>query len=197
MRILSTILLGSLAMVAFATEKQELTRYTLEGLDPAVKAEVERALQEADRARVAYLQAIQKANEAAVQRIDRQVATQTRRGNLEGALAARQMVERLNEGWLKEQAEAEFDLVGNRVVNVKEEKKNAIVGVWEHGGATRMVFQENNRFHMLNRPTHGGTWEIMDDENIRLTWESKPLVEIVIHSNGTYTFVGRSFIKVE
>lgn len=121
MKLLSTVLMSVLALNIYSAETEtapELTRQNLETLDPAVRAEVQKALDEADRARVAYLQAIQRANESAIARIERQVSSQTRRGNLDGALAGRNMMKLLENGWLKDQVEAEFDLVGNRVVSM-------------------------------------------------------------------------------
>ncbi|TVR16537.1 MAG: hypothetical protein EA401_01210 [Planctomycetota bacterium] len=183
MRLLLSILLGSVTAMAWATEKPALTRYTLDDLDPAVKAEVERALQEADRARVAYLQAIQRANEAAVQRIDRQIQAQTRRGNLDGALAARQMVEMLNEGWLKAQAEAEFDMLGNQVVNREQALLQSLHGKWVKEGTSLFVEFLPSGNYSSNFHMRAGTFTVdVESQTVTLKNEGNTLSYVLANN---------------
>ena len=177
-------MLSAFILSATLAWSSETPTINLEELPQEVQVEVQRALQEAHRARLAYLEAISRANAAAVQRLERQVTNQTRRGNLEGALASRQAIEAINAGWVKSEVEAETDLLGNRVVGKKEMILQNIVGIWNNSNGQSWTFNEdgtiNNSFRNFR-----GTWSINDENKVVVKMHYDPEEILIMNENNT------------
>lgn len=113
MRILAALLItASLCAAESATVQPP-------ALTPAAQKALDDARTAAGKAHDAYLQAVKKEQDRVVALLQREMERETKKGNLNGALAIKAKIEEVQNGLLASQAEASGDLLGDAVAPAK------------------------------------------------------------------------------
>jgi hypothetical protein len=183
MRLLSAIILTMVIATIYA---QEAATIDLTALDATSRRDVETALNAAQRARVAYLQAIDASRSRAIQGLERQITAATRRGDLNGALAIKGAVDALNAGWIKNQVEINIDILGNRVVGREELILSNVNGRWSvdsqgKWSATYFIFNSETST-VMSQTNRTGTFSITNT-TITITMDDNNVITLISNGN--------------
>lgn len=174
---------------------EEVKPLTIEEMPAEVRKDVERAMADAEKARTAYLAALQKANADAIGRMEKQVSSLTRRGNLEGALAAQRVVDQLKAGWIRSEIEADIDIFGDVILSNDIVRRSVIGKVLMWKNIERLILNSDGT--VTNPWNHNWTWKIVDYNIVLTTRDQHGINDRIYIKNNDNIYVCPGFGQLD